>query len=567
MTGLAVNTSRRTGWWRGIRLRLLLLVVLAVAPVITLRLWELKLEASDHLVRAKEQALELARRGAERQQEVILEARTILEVVSRVDKVLSGTPDECRAFLSGLSTNRPWAKGFWLLEPNGTVTCTTVPGGVGLNIVDRPYFRDLLRSRTFVVSDFVVGRVRVVPTMVAALPVLDEGGRITKVIAASLNLEWLSRFAADVGQRTGGTALLIDGDGIVLARYPDREGWTGRNFSDHPLVREVRAQRESWAEVESLDSMSTVIGFAPLPSTRASLVISFPKEQILGTVTRRLHNACIELAWIGILALMGVWLAGEAFFLRPIRELAAFAERIGRGDFRARLAHRRRAAEFDILASTVNDMAARLDKRDADLIAAQERLALLAVTDGLTDLSNRRCFDQRLEAEWSKAEETQRPLGLLLLDIDHFKEFNDRYGHLAGDGALRAVAETLREGALPPAGVSARFGGEEFAVLLPGISGDQACALAEGLRQAVLRAAIAHEASPERCLTVSIGAAACTPAPGGSPIALIEAADAALYLAKASGRNRVVCSSRLVEAGNPIWEPRQTVPPVGDRAA
>ncbi|MBP0494468.1 sensor domain-containing diguanylate cyclase [Pararoseomonas indoligenes] len=172
----------------------------------------------------------------------------------------------------------------------------------------------------------------------------------------------------------------------------------------------------------------------------------------------------------------------------------------------------------------------------------QERMAELAATDGLTGLANRRRFDEALATEWRRAAREGTWLALLLLDVDRFKMFNDRYGHLAGDDALRAVARALEATIRRPADLAARYGGEEFAVILPVTDAAGAREVAEQARSAIARAGIAHEANESGMLTASIGVAAAQPdsATQPEPSILVAAADAALYEAKRTGRNRVV---------------------------
>ncbi len=184
-----------------------------------------------------------------------------------------------------------------------------------------------------------------------------------------------------------------------------------------------------------------------------------------------------------------------------------------------------------------------------------DQLRALASTDGLTGLANRRVVDETLKREWRRAQRSGRPLSLLLIDVDYFKLFNDRYGHPAGDGCLKRVAAAVRGAARRPTDLAARFGGEEFAVVLAETSLSGACLVADSIRRSIIESSIPHagsEVAPH--VTVSIGAACLGGEPNaadrrsGPPLPsvpphgieeLIEAADKALYRAKKSGRNRV----------------------------
>jgi diguanylate cyclase (GGDEF)-like protein/PAS domain S-box-containing protein len=179
---------------------------------------------------------------------------------------------------------------------------------------------------------------------------------------------------------------------------------------------------------------------------------------------------------------------------------------------------------------------------------AEMALKELATKDGLTGLSNRRSFDQMLMTEWARAQQAQKPLALLFVDVDHFKLFNDRHGHQAGDECLRAVAAVVNRHAMRPLDLASRYGGEEFALILPDMSRDGACAIADVIRCAVLAVRIAHGAlGAGEHVTLSVGIA--SPIPGdlnGGPDHLLRAADEALYAAKRLGRNRVICAERLL---------------------
>jgi diguanylate cyclase (GGDEF)-like protein len=171
--------------------------------------------------------------------------------------------------------------------------------------------------------------------------------------------------------------------------------------------------------------------------------------------------------------------------------------------------------------------------RTRQLEFANRQLARLATLDGLTGITNRRGFDQQFAEIWDAALADQSSLALLMIDVDHFKHYNDRHGHLAGDHALKSVAQRLAK-SIHEREVLARFGGEEFVVLLPGAELGAARARGEELRHDLE----AHGEDFEH-LTVSVGVAATVPGGGVTPNGLIDAADQALYRAKHAGRNRV----------------------------
>lgn len=179
------------------------------------------------------------------------------------------------------------------------------------------------------------------------------------------------------------------------------------------------------------------------------------------------------------------------------------------------------------------------------LKALGDALRASALTDGLTGLANRRRFDQDLRLECERARRGHESLALLLIDVDHFKRYNDRYGHVAGDACLREIAAAIRGCIRRPADLAARYGGEEFAVLLPQTDAAGARAMAQRIVDAVAGLALAHaDATPSRLVSVSVGWAAARPDLDASVVltrgeSLVEAADRGLYAAKAAGRGRI----------------------------
>ena len=179
---------------------------------------------------------------------------------------------------------------------------------------------------------------------------------------------------------------------------------------------------------------------------------------------------------------------------------------------------------------------------------AQLALRSLASVDGLTGLSNRRCLDETLEQECRRAQRTNMPVSLLMIDIDCFKAFNDDFGHQAGDDCLKQVAAVISGELLRPGDIVARYGGEEFAVVLPAAQLRGAESVADRLLTAVEGLAIRHPSSPHGVVTLSVGVASSVESAIVTPAGLISLADGALYRAKRGGRNRVATADNVAAA-------------------
>ncbi|HEU5458432.1 MAG TPA: diguanylate cyclase [Terracidiphilus sp.] len=188
---------------------------------------------------------------------------------------------------------------------------------------------------------------------------------------------------------------------------------------------------------------------------------------------------------------------------------------------------------------------------EAELNEAYRALEALAITDALTHLANRRHFDQYLTAEWRRAMRDCASISLLMLDVDRFKTYNDTYGHLRGDSLLKQVAEAAQDVVTRTGDLVARFGGEEFAIILPNTGNDGAVQVAERVCEAVRKRRLSHDASPLGYLTVSIGCATMVPQRGEHAATLIQMVDDALYYAKNNGRNQV-CNANTTPVENPV---------------
>ena len=200
-----------------------------------------------------------------------------------------------------------------------------------------------------------------------------------------------------------------------------------------------------------------------------------------------------------------------------------------------------------------------LVRQGRQLEASNQQLALQSVTDSLTGLPNRRCFDEALATEWQRAARAGTSLSLLMVDIDHFKKYNDRYGHLAGDDCLRRVGQVLSRCVRRAGELVARYGGEEFVILLPSADMTHASETAQNCLNLMQQEAIPHAASPTSAqVSLSIGVACFHPDAATDVRALINAADAAMYRAKSGGRARFELATRAdwdIDGDTPRTQP------------
>ena len=195
--------------------------------------------------------------------------------------------------------------------------------------------------------------------------------------------------------------------------------------------------------------------------------------------------------------------------------------------------------EVDSLVGFMFDISER-KQAEEDLLRLHKELEQLSLTDGLTGIANRRMFDQRLETEWSDSLRSGKPLSLVILDIDHFKQYNDAHGHVAGDECLKRIAGVLHDIARRPRDVVARFGGEEFILLLPETDAAAAHALAQACASGIAGLKIPHGGmGTSDLVSASMGVGTATARGDGAARGFVEAVDRMLYAAKSGGRNRI----------------------------
>ncbi len=352
----------------GIRVRLIGMILLVALPLIAVQGFELYSERERDIAAAHARALDIARRGGEQYRSTIAEVKTLLETLSLVPEV-AGSADTCAAFLQKAGERLAWAGAFWVIGPDGRAVCATVPGGVGLDLSDRDYFVAAMASREFAVSDFFTGRLTGRATSMATLPVLDANGNVARILAISLRLSWFTRLVAEVGTESGARVMLYDRQGTLLARYPDRPEWVGRNWRGHALMERIEAAREGVAELTAVDGTEQIYGWSEIPGSLAHIAVGFDRTDVLEAVNGQTRKGALALLIAMALAtLASVPLARGV--VRPLKLLTAGAER-ARNSASASLPKVRGYAEVASLATSLDALLADRRRREEALVEAR----------------------------------------------------------------------------------------------------------------------------------------------------------------------------------------------------
>ncbi|MET0377861.1 MAG: diguanylate cyclase [Spongiibacteraceae bacterium] len=274
------------------------------------------------------------------------------------------------------------------------------------------------------------------------------------------------------------------------------------------------------------------------------LTLTLPPRSIVDNLVSTPLIIAFLIALIGSLFMLGLV---ERALILPVRALGWHLRRVRQlGDYNLRLRLPNRN-ELGDLSQELNNLVEHVQTQQLQLIAQSRELQALSYQDSLTTLANRRRFDQALADNWAMAQRMRKSLALIMCDVDYFKAYNDHYGHQKGDEILRQLAQIISQVVVRTSDLATRYGGEEFAILLPDTTEEGAVHLAQQLQQKLQAANISHEYSHIcRRLTISVGVAAIVPGSDQGPRDLVRLADEALYAAKAGGRNRIEMATGLL---------------------
>jgi hypothetical protein len=279
-----------------IRARLIVVALLAIAPLMVERVRGLERARVERATLARNQVIDLARSGVAAQREVIDSTRALLRVAARVYMKMPLDAPDCNQTLNDLSGNVPWMRMLAVAGSNGRVKCASDPAVIGLNIADRPYFQNALHSRDFALGDYLIRRFSGVPGVMATYPVIKDGGVVTAVIVGSLDLKWIAELAASAAQGSGAEVLVVDGARTVLAASAGEEQLVGKNFTGHELTKELLAKDEGTTTASDFDGTRRILGFVRVPWTNARLAVGVEESVVPSSIDREISIAYVQLA-------------------------------------------------------------------------------------------------------------------------------------------------------------------------------------------------------------------------------------------------------------------------------
>ncbi|MEZ2354320.1 diguanylate cyclase [Caballeronia sp. RCC_10] len=453
----------------------------------------------------------LARAAAQQAGDVIKESDTaLLGLVERVenDADRKVSIERLHRLMKMRVNELPQLNGLFVYSEDGSWVVTSLPGiPANANNADREYFKF---HRTHTDRGPHIGLpVRSRSTGMWIIPVSRRinkaDGSFGGVALATVSIDFFKQFYDSLEIGEAGAILLALDSGTMMLRRPFNDSFVGKDMNSSPLYQAYGSDGGTGTVMlrSSQDGVVRIVTYRRVHGYPLFVAAALSKDEMLAGWWRdaMVHSSGVALLVFAV-ALCG-WRLTRQIHLRSIAEARLIATR-------------------------------------TELEQANETLERIAMQDGLTGLANRRHFDLTLKSEFGRAARYGGKLSLIMLDVDFFKQYNDTYGHRAGDDCLRAIADAIRNSAPSrPGDLVARYGGEEMAVILPGSDIAGAMAIAEKIRYAVQALRIPHTANAAGVVTISAGVESVAVHQGMEPAELIEAADRSLYAAKACGRNRV----------------------------
>ncbi len=440
--------------------------------------------------------------------------------------------------------------------------------GEGIEVVEvynnfdptkRPWYQKAKQTKSESISNIYSHFIYKEPVITVSLPVYDEEGELIGVFGVDYLLTWLGKSLNSLPINENGYVFITDEEGTIITSSADEVFYWSDNIKEQyyqskkggDLIEPALKVEENTFEAFKVNGESyfTTNEKVNIEGLSWNIHVILSENDYLSEM-REAVGSTVVVVLLSMLACTSLVYITANRVTKPILEINEAAKKLTDGELIV-LDEGNRNDELGELKKSFNKMAKRLTNLVVNLegevknrtIALEERnkeLERLSFLDGLTGIANRRSFDERIRNVWNTSLRNIRPLALIMLDIDWFKNYNDSYGHLAGDDCLKEIGKLLKEHTRRTSDLSARYGGEEFIIILEDMELDKVVFFAENIRKNIELLNIEHRTSPFKKITVSVGIAYTIPSREMVIDEFIKMADQAMYQAKERGRNSLV---------------------------
>ncbi len=364
----------------GLRVRLVVLLLVAVLPAVGLAAYAASEARQDAVLHAQSEATRAADNLGAYVERFITQSHQVLSAVAAAPVVRYGSPNEISAYLARVHAQNPEFSTLLVTGPEGRVIACAVPLTSHPDLSDRDYWKQVLETRAFAVGSYATGRVTGQPILPAAEPIWADDGSLLGIVAAGIKLEVLEAFADSANLPEGASFKVVDREGVVLMRHPDPQTWMGKSLADTALGDLMRSGADGLSEIPGPDGITRLYAYGPVPGAQGAAFVSvgIPRSVAYASVSDVVFQFVVGMAIVVLLVTLAAWFGADALFLRPIRRLVTAAQGLGSGDLSVRVGAGGGSGEIRRLACTFDSMAATIERRTESLGKAEARYRTLA---------------------------------------------------------------------------------------------------------------------------------------------------------------------------------------------
>ncbi|MEX2158000.1 MAG: ATP-binding protein [Dehalococcoidia bacterium] len=364
-------------FFSSLRVRLVLLVAIAMLPAFGLAFWTSFDQRRDARENVKADVTQLTQSVSAQEEQVVQAARDLLSRLSVAPQVTGSDLAACREYLRGVFAIEPRFSGFGVADTNGEMYCTSVEPVTQLNVADRAYFQRVMATGEFSLGDYIIARDgEGTPVLGLGYPIFNEQRQLAGVVASGVTLDWLNVLSSSINLPENAALVVIDRNGVVLARQPNPENWVGKTVQDTEIGRTVLSVGQGTAEMTGLDGNKRLFAFAPLLDASpndAYVFVGLSTDNAYAGINETLQRNLILLGGVTALALLVAWFIGGGLVVRKVQVVLDAARRVMGGDLQARTGLHG-AGELDRLGRGFDEMAASLEERQNEQASAEEHL-------------------------------------------------------------------------------------------------------------------------------------------------------------------------------------------------